>query len=85
MIPITNSSNVSHIGYDPATNSLKVLYANGGTYHYSDVEPEHWDNIQAEMANGGSVGKYLATHIKAKDGDGKARYAFEKIPVDESA
>lgn len=76
MIPVQNSSNVSHVGFDPATNSLKVLYSNGGTYHYKDVPPEHWANIQNEMANGGSVGKYLAANIKGS-------FEFEKIPVDE--
>lgn len=58
-----NSSQVSHIGYDPETKTLAVQFARGPghTYHYADVEPEtHAAFIGAE-----SIGTHFGKHIKA--------------------
>ncbi len=37
MHPIT-STNVSAVGYDPASRRMRVQFSSGGTYEYSDVD-----------------------------------------------
>jgi hypothetical protein len=64
-IPVV-SSNVSSVGYDPATQTLEVEFSNGNVYQYFDVpEPVYQQLIQAA-----SLGTFLSGNIK-----GSYRYA----------
>jgi hypothetical protein len=61
-----SSSNVSSVGYDPATQTLEVEFSNGNVYQYFDVpEPVYQQLIQAA-----SLGAFLNGNIK-----GSYRYA----------
>lgn len=60
MKPVERSSTIEAIGYEPATQLLKIKFKSGGTYHFADVPAaEHQKLITAE-----SVGKYFHKHIK---------------------
>ncbi|MCA7000041.1 KTSC domain-containing protein [Dickeya solani] len=54
------SSNISSVGYDSDDLVLEIEFNNGAIYQYFDV-PE---NVFQELINAGSVGGYLASHIK---------------------
>lgn len=61
-----SSTNIAEIGYDPATQTLEVLFHNGNIYQYFDVPQAIYDAlVQSE-----SAGKFLNTQIK-----GAYRYA----------
>lgn len=65
--PVT-SSQIEAIGYDAATQTLRVKFKNGGEYDYAGVSPDkHATMIKAE-----SVGKFLGQHIKG-------RHAYKKV------
>lgn len=66
--PVT-SSQVEAIGYDPATQVMRVKFKNAGAeYDYAGVTPElHAATLKAE-----SIGKFLGQHIKGK-------HAFKKV------
>lgn len=60
------SSQISHVGFDPATNTLRIQFANrkdgspGSIYDYENVTPEpHQQFIGAD-----SVGSFFHRHIK---------------------
>ena len=59
-INITNSSQVTSIGYDADRKIFEVIFKTGAVYHYFDVSPELWE--QAQKAD--SIGKFVAAHIK---------------------
>jgi hypothetical protein len=54
------SSNISQISYDEATETLEVLFHNGGAYQYFDVSSNKWDDFKSAD----SKGQYLHQHIK---------------------
>lgn len=56
------SSNISHIGYDPEKKVLSILYKSGGQYDYHDVSPEAY----AALEDADSLGQHVAKHIKGK-------------------
>lgn len=56
------SSNVTHVGYDAATQTLAVRFKGGGTYHYDGVPAK----THAALLAAKSIGGHLATHIKPK-------------------
>lgn len=58
-VPV-QSSNISEVGYDPASMTLEVLFTNGTIYQYFDV-PEA---LYQELISAESVGKFLNTQIK---------------------
>lgn len=61
-----NSSNITSVGYDPATMTLEVEFSGGALYQYFDVpEVVHEELMAAE-----SKGTYLSAQIK-----GSYRYA----------
>lgn len=60
MTPITNSSTIEAIGYDPATQLLKVKFKSGGTYHFESVPADAHHRLTAAE----SVGKHFHKHIK---------------------
>jgi hypothetical protein len=61
-----NSTNLSAIGYDESSRTLRVEFRNGGTYDYYDVPQSEFDGLR----NAASHGEYLARNIK-----GRYRYA----------
>lgn len=63
------STQVESIGYDATTKKLRVKFARGSMYEYSDVPAETF----TQMANAESVGKYFGANIKGK-------FGFEKLP-----
>lgn len=60
MIPV-ESSNISAIGYDPATQELQVEFKNGTTYSYSGVPQSQYDALLSAQ----SVGRYFMANIRA--------------------
>ena len=57
--PVTGSSNVTSIGYDPETKTLEVAFKSG-TYRYENVSPEKYQALMAAP----SKGKHIHTSIK---------------------
>ena len=70
------SSTIDKIGYDEENQVLKVLFKNGGTYLYSNVEPYHYRNM---LTNVKSVGRYFNDSIK----NYAEKYPCFKIETDE--
>lgn len=58
---ITNSSQVTSIGYDLDRRTFEVIFKNGSVYHYYDVAPELWEEAQTVE----SIGKFVAQKIKS--------------------
>ncbi len=54
------STNISEIGYDPATKRMHVKFHNGAVYEYHDVQQKTYDALMASP----SKGKYLHAHIE---------------------
>ncbi len=54
------SSNISHIGYDENTQTLKVRFHRGGEYHYSNVPKEEHE----AFLNSKSIGSHFSKSIK---------------------
>lgn len=70
------SSNITHIGYDAATQTLIVKFKGSGKYSYAPVPQEKFDALMLAE----SKGKYFAAEIRsAKDGDGKPLHLATKI------
>lgn len=61
MLPVT-SSNVSHIGYDPASRELHITFKSGGTYSYGNTSPEEFMALKSAP----SIGKHIHAHIRPK-------------------
>lgn len=65
-----NSTDVSEIGYDYDTATLRVRFLKGGTlYEYYSVPEE----IYIGLINAPSIGQYLNIYIK------KGGYAYAKV------
>jgi len=63
-----DSSNVAEVGHDSDTDTLVVLFHNGGMYAYDDVPRTVYD----QMLSAESVGKFFNAHVKGK-------YDFRKV------
>lgn len=63
-----SSSNISSIGYDPATKILEVEFNSEGLYQYSGVPQSVYQGIMGATSHG----KYLASNIKD-------RYHYKRI------
>lgn len=61
------SSNVQCVAYDEQSNTLAVLFTNGGLYSYDDVAMD----VYVDMTHAESVGKFLNQMIKG-------RYSYAK-------
>lgn len=60
-IPVV-SSNIASLGYDEPSQTLEVVFTNGGRYRYGDVSQKVYDDlIGAE-----SIGKQFAQSIKGQ-------------------
>ena len=59
MIPVS-SSNVESIGYDEATQTLRVNFLNGGIYEYMNVPGYEFEQLKIAP----SIGSYLHRNIK---------------------
>lgn len=58
MIPV-DSSNISAIGYNSETMTLKIEFNNGRAYEYYNVPQAEFDNL----LNAGSKGQYANQNI----------------------
>ena len=58
-IPV-DSSNISSIGFDEASNTLEIEFHSGAIYQYFDVP----FNVYQEIRESSSIGQYFAQHIK---------------------
>lgn len=54
------SSNISEIGYDPSSETLEVMFANGSVYQYYNVNQALFDQIMQAP----SKGQFLNIYIK---------------------
>lgn len=63
------SSNLSKFGYHAPSQTLTVVFNNGGSYQYHGVPQSKADGLTAAS----SRGSYLAAHIKKV-------YSYEKLP-----
>jgi KTSC domain len=68
MIPVT-STDLSQIGYDHETATLRVYFLKGGIYDYQGVPQDIYEGLLAA----GSKGQYFNTFIK------KGGYPFTKL------
>ncbi len=74
MIPV-ESSQITHIGHDTATNTMAVKFKgyggkDGSTYHYEGVTPEQFDAfLKAE-----SIGSHFGKNFKSN-----AAHPYRKI------
>lgn len=66
--PVT-SSNLSAVGYDPASGSLEIAFKKGGVYHYFDVSRPIYEGLVSAP----SLGRFFDINVK------KAGYAVRKI------
>jgi hypothetical protein len=60
--PVT-SSNIEAVGHEPKTNTLFVLFKQGGYYSYQPVT----DVGYSQLLSAESPGKYLHQNIKGND------------------
>lgn len=63
-----SSSNVDSIGYDDATQTLRIDFLNGTAYIYKGVPRVEFDGLQSAP----SIGSYLHRNIKNM-------YPYERI------
>lgn len=54
------SSNITSIGYDPATATLEVQFKNGGRYQYAGVDAR----THGALMGADSIGAHFHQHIK---------------------
>jgi KTSC domain len=62
MVPIKDSSNIAVIGYHPQSQTLHVVFHNGGHYTYHHVDPKLHDQLMKAP----SKGAFLHKHIKGR-------------------
>lgn len=68
MIPVS-SSNLSAVGYDAASQTLRVAFVGGGLYEYSVVS----GSVHAGLMAASSHGSYFDAHVK------QGPYRYRKI------
>lgn len=68
MIPVS-SSNLRAVGYDAASQTLRVAFISSGVYEYSGVPSA----IHAGLMSANSHGSYFDAHIK------KGPYRYRKV------
>lgn len=55
------SSSITHVGHDPATNTLSIRFKSG-LYHYANVTAEE----HAKFLAAPSLGQHFRTHIRGQ-------------------
>lgn len=60
--PVSNSSFIAGIGYDPDTQVLTLQFTDGNSYEYNDVD----DGTYNEMAASDSMGRFFHSRIKGQ-------------------
>lgn len=60
MVPITGSSQINEVGYDPQTQILQVRFRGGQLYRYTDVPEEIYSGLMGSP----SRGQYFASTIR---------------------
>lgn len=66
-----DSSMMSHIGYDPASTTLTVLFHSGKRYDYAGVPPEVYERFLAASSQGSFFrneidGCYEYRHVRGR-------------------
>lgn len=66
------SSNVDAVGYDQATQTMRVAFKGGGTYDYAGVEAETYNDVLAadsvgRQLNATVIGSHTATTVPVID------------------
>lgn len=56
MVPVT-SSNVSHIGHDPGSNTMQVQYKSGHVYTFHGVSAEEHQRVMGSSSIGKAVNR----------------------------
>jgi hypothetical protein len=56
------SSSITHVGHDPATNTLSVRFKGGGLYHYANVSADE----HAKFLAADSKGTHFRTFIRGQ-------------------
>jgi hypothetical protein len=62
------SSQISHIGHDPETNTMSIKYKSGGEYHYAGVDSKAFETFKGAK----SLGKHFNAHFRG--------HKFTKLP-----
>lgn len=68
MVPVS-SSNLRAVGYDTATQTLRITFIGSGVYEYFGVPA----SVHAGLMAANSHGSYFDTHIK------KGPYRYRKV------
>ena len=58
-VPVV-SSNIREVGFDPGSNTLEVLFADGRVYQYFDVSLSVYEGL----LHAASVGRYFHDNIR---------------------
>lgn len=58
MIPV-NSSNLSAVGYDERTQTLRVSFRNRTVYDYYNVPKNLYQGLMAASSHGGYLDRYI--------------------------
>ncbi len=69
MVPVSSSSDLASVGYDPESETLQVAFHSGSVYQYFHVPAFHHEGLM----NAPSKGGYLNEHIK------KGGYAYMRV------
>lgn len=56
------SSNITSVGYDVATEEMRIQFASGGLYTYPDVPME----VAEDFVGAESVGKFFFSNIRSQ-------------------
>lgn len=70
LIQIT-SSNIKALGYNEELNVLRVMFKNGSSYIYENVEPHIWESLKMSPSKGKTLNESV---VRQKD-----KYRFTKI------
>lgn len=73
---VDDSSNVSEISHDPASNTLTVSFRNGGKYRYANVQAHQF----GALAQASSVGKALQPIIRRPEAHPHTKLEGERDP-----
>lgn len=68
MVPVS-SSNLRAVGYDVATQTLRIAFISSGVYEYAGVPA----SVHASLMGASSLGSYFDAHIK------KGPYRHRKV------